>query len=112
MIRVKWDVEELVALIAIYLSSENKSYDEIKAELETLSKILRRRADLLDIRHDEKFRNISGMTMMYENVVYIFTHGQQGMSSVSKAMRQVAEMSEKCPDVFNLILSEFYRKYR
>ena len=111
MIRVKWDIEELVALIDIYRRSSSKSNDEIKSELSELSQILQKRADHLGIRHDEKFRNMSGMAMMYENVVYVATKGQKGMSAASNAMYQVFEMSQTCPDVFDLILKEFRKKY-
>lgn len=111
MIKVNWDVEELVALIDIYRRSEGKLNDQIDAELLALSKALTKRADKLGIEHDEKFRNSNGMKMMFQNIVYIATDGQQGMSATSSSMRKVYGMLSKSPDVFELILQEFTDRY-
>ena len=111
MIKVNWDVEELVALIDIYRRSKDKPNDQIDAELLALSKALTKRADKLGIEHDEKFRNFNGMKMMFQNVVYIATDGQQGMSGISSSMCKVYEMLSRSPDVFELILQEFTNRY-
>ena len=112
MIKVSWDVEELVVLIDIYRRSEGKPAVQIEDELRKLSEQLIVRAQKLGIAHDEKFRNLNGMQMMFQNVVYIATNGQQGMSSTSNPMRKVYEMMSTSPDVFELILKEFKEKYR
>ena len=111
MIKVEWDVEELVALIDIHRRLSTKSQADIDAELERLSVYLNRRADRLNIVHDEKFRNLNGMKMMYQNVVYIATGGARGMSSASSSMRKVYGLLQKDPDVFELILTEFRVRY-
>ena len=111
MIKVNWDVEELVALIDIYRRSENKTRDQIEVELQRLSNALNFRADTLGIKHDEKYRNISGMKMMFQNVVFIATDGGKGMSSVSNSMRQVYDLQRTSPEVFNMILQEFSKRY-
>ena len=64
MMKIGWDVEELVALIDIYRNSSEKSAAQIEKELLTLSYVLIRRANTLGIAHDEKFRNLNGMKMM------------------------------------------------
>ena len=111
MIKVNWDVEELVALIDIYRKSEGKPSDQVDDELLILSKVLTKRADKLGIEYDEKFRNFNGMKMMFQNVVYIATDGQQGMSATSSSMRKVYGMLSRSPDVFELILQEFTDRY-
>lgn len=111
MTKVGWDVEELVALIDIYRRSEGKTRDTIDEELMNLSMILNKRAERLEIAHDEKFRNLNGMKMMFQNVVYIATNEQQGLSSVSIPMRKVYEMLAVAPEVFELILNEFETRY-
>lgn len=58
MIKVAWDVEELVALIDVYRKSDGKTTDQIEKELMDLSKSLTLRAQKLGIKHDEKFRNL------------------------------------------------------
>lgn len=111
MIKVGWDVEELVALIDIYRKSEEKSSDQIDIELLNLSKVLARRAEKLGIRHDEKFRNLNGMKMMFQNVVYIETNGERGLSGAGASMRKVCDMLRTSPEVFELILDEFIERY-
>lgn len=112
MLKVKWDVEELVALIDIYRNSADKNSEQINEELLCLSKVLERRAIRLEITHDEKYRNLNGLKLMYQNVVYIATDGLQGMSSASSSMKKVYGLLNTSPDVFELILEEFSERYR
>ena len=111
MIKASWDVEELVALIDVYRRSGRKTSEAIDGELLSLSTILHERAERLEIAHDEKFRNLNGMKMMFQNVAFIATGGQQGLSAVSVAMRKVYEMLSVAPEVFELILNEFETHY-
>ncbi len=111
MIKVNWDVEELVALIDIYRRSEGKTNEEIDAELLELSDALAYRADKLGIGHDENFRNMDGMKLMFQNVVYVATNGRHGMSAASSSMRKVYGMLSTAPEVFDLLLEEFARRY-
>lgn len=111
MIKVNWDVEELVALIDVYRRSEGKTSSAIDEELMNLSTKLHKRAERLEITRDEKFRNLNGMKMMFQNVAYIATGEQQGLSSVSASMRKVYEMLAVAPEVFELILNEFETRY-
>ncbi len=111
MIKVAWDVEELVALIDVYRKSDGKTTDQIEKELMDLLKSLTLRAQKLGIKHDEKFRNLNGMKMMFQNVVYTATNGHQGLSSVSSSLQKVYKMLLTNPDVFELILEEFTGRY-
>lgn len=111
MIKVNWDVEELVALIDIYRRCEGKTPNQIETELIKLSAALTARADKLGIEHDEKFRNLNGMKMMFQNVIFIASNGQQGMSSASSSMYNVYDMLNTSPEVFQLILQEFTKRY-
>ena len=112
MIKVTWDVEEYVALVDIYKRCDHKGNEVVKHELQVLSVILNYRANKLNIAHDEKYRNLNGMMIMYQNVVYIATNGDRGMSNASAAMQAVYNMSINAPEAFVLILKEFNRKYR
>ena len=49
--------------------------------------------------------------MMFQNVVYTATNGQQGLSSASSSLQKVYKMLHTNPDVFELILEEFIRRY-
>ena len=111
MIKVNWDVEELVALINVYQNSEGKSAEQIEIELLDLSKSFVERAKRLGIEHDEKYRNLNGMKMMFQNVVYIASNGDHGMSAASSSMKKVYDMMSSSPEVFDLILKEFTKRY-
>lgn len=111
MIKVNWDVEELVALIDVYRSSGNMSVAAIEENLSALAERLVKRADKLGIAHDEKFRNLNGMKMMFQNVVFIATEGKQGLSAASSSMQKVYSLLLSNPEVFEMILAEFNRKY-
>ena len=110
MIRVPWDVEEIVAFIDLYERTK-MIRDNVDAELQSLSNVLVRRAELLGITHDEIYRNLNGMKMMYQNVEYISSEGQRCLSGASKAFVEVYKMQISCPYVFDMILKEFNRKY-
>lgn len=111
MLKVNWDVEELVALIDVYRSSGNMSAATIDDKLSALAERLIKRADKLGIVHDEKFRNLNGMRMMFQNVVFIETEGKQGLSAASTSMQKVYSLLLSNPEVFEMILAEFNRKY-
>ncbi len=111
MVKVNWDVEDLVALVDVYRKSQGKTMEQIELELLALSKAFLVRAERLGIEHDEKYRNMNGMKMMFQNVVYIATNGESGMSSVSSSMRKVYDMLASSPEVFELILKEFIQRY-
>lgn len=112
MIKVSWDVEELVALIDVYRKSESKSSEQVEAELLALSNAFVVRAQRLGIEHDEKYRNLNGMKMMFQNVAFIASGGEHGMSAVSASMKKVYELLTTSPEVFELILKEFTERYR
>lgn len=111
MIKVSWDVEEIVALIDIYRRVNDGIVTDINAELMLLSKKLHKRASILKIDHDEKYRNLNGMNMMYQNVVFVASGGNKGMSNVSSSIHIVFEIYQKNIDAFNLILKEFNAYY-
>ena len=100
-----------MALIDVYRKSDGKTTEQIEKELVSLSKSLTIRAQKLGIMHDEKFRNLNGIKMMFQNVAYVATNGQPGMSSASSSMRKIWGLLNTCPDVFELILNEFNKRY-
>lgn len=112
MIKVNWDVEELVALLDIYERTSSGQIHDLTEELEKLSVVLIKRADLLGISHDDKFRNLNGLKMMYQNLLYVMSGGECGLSAASRAMYDVCDFRKKCPIVFEMLLSEFNRRYR
>jgi hypothetical protein len=112
MIKVNWDVEELVALVDVYERASSGLLQDLSEELESLSNVLVKRADLLGIGHDEKYRNLNGLKMMYQNLQYVMSDGEKGLSGASRAMYDVCDFRKKCPTVFEMLLNEFNTKYR
>lgn len=111
MVKVNWDVEELVALIDVYINYHHLSTEEINDKLSALSVRLNRRAALLQIPHDEKYRNLTGMKMMYQNVVYAATNGERGLSCVGMKLRETYQLFLTNPTMFRIILKEFNQRY-
>ena len=58
MKRIRWTIEEVVAIVDVYFRNECGEINNLNLELENLSQSLNRRADILKISHDEKFRNL------------------------------------------------------
>lgn len=110
MIRVKWDLEEAVALCDLYIKSE-RSLNIEKDKIEELSAVLNKRARIKGIIIDDKFRNVSGLSMQIGCIHYVATGGKEGFSNASKIFYEAYELFEKNLSDFNLIVEEFYRKY-
>jgi len=112
VIKVKWDIEEMVALCDLYLKNKKSPpLLDIRSELLKLSDILNRRADILGIEHDDKFRNVSGLKMIMENIRFVDEQGKDGLANTSNMACYIVYMSRVDKQRFNEILKDFYRKY-
>ena len=67
MIRVRWELEEAVALMNLYFRY-GATLGVPNDELLKLSQIYRNRANILGLNVDDKFRNLSGMKMQARKV--------------------------------------------
>ena len=111
MKRIKWDIEEAVAIVDLYFRFEKGFISDLNAELMRLSEKLNRRADILGIVHDEKFRNLNGMKCIFQNVRYCATGGEVGLSNVSRLHKQTVELYFNDRKKFDEILNSFREKY-
>lgn len=111
MKRIKWSLEETVAIVNLYFRFENGMVADLNAELTALSRILNRRADILGIAHDEKFRNLNGMKCIFQNIRYLSTGGKVGLSNTSKLHSDTVELYFNDCEKFNAILKSFREKY-
>ena len=82
-----------------------------KKSLEQLSLALNKRAEILGIDKDEKFRNISGLNMQSACVQYVATNGEKGLSAASKLFYDVHDLHSEERDKFQKIVDEFVEKY-
>lgn len=111
MKRVDWSVEEMVAMVDLYYKYKDSPNLALKKALLLLSQKLNKRADIFGIEHDEKFRNYNGMKMIFENIRYIDTSGEKGLSCTSQLMQGVVDLYHNNSYIFNKIISEFNIKY-
>lgn len=111
MIRVGWDLEEMVALVDLYLRTKGAKSTVLNSAIDKLTTKLNRRAEILQIPHDERFRNRNGLFMMLMNLRNIESKGTSGLSSTSKLMSDVWEMYRADKEQFERILLEFNARY-
>ena len=111
MKRVRWELEEMVAMVDLYYKDKNGLIGNLTDELKELSRKLNKRADMLDIDHDEKYRNYNGMKIIFQNVRYADTDGEEGLANTSRLIYDTIELFHKSHDGFVMILNEFNRKY-
>lgn len=111
MKKIPWDMEEMVALVDLYYRYENGMISNLSKELYNLSKCLINRADLLMITHDEKYRNVNGINMIFQNIRYVDTNGKTGLSSASQLVYDVVNLYRTDRKQFNQILNQFNFNY-
>lgn len=110
MKRINWDLEEAVALYDLYFKSgQTLSID--KDKLKQLSGILNKRANLKGWIVDDKFRNVTGLSMQVATIHYIVTGGKEGLKNSSQIFRDVYDLYKEDPEKFDRIVTEFYLKY-
>lgn len=76
-----------------------------------MSEKLRKRADFLKIQHDEKFRNLNGLKMIYENIKYVDTDGMDGLSNAGRLVYDTVKLYNEDNGRFRKISHEFNSKY-
>ena len=111
MKRVRWELEEMVAMVDLYYRDKNGLVESISDELKELSRKLNKRADTLGIDHDEKYRNYNGMKIIFQNVRYADTNGEEGMANTSKLIYDTVALFKNNKTVFYNILTDFNDKY-
>lgn len=117
MINVPWDLEEVIPLVDVCARRESGELDgkNFTKELQRISLLLNRRADILGIVHDEKFRNYSGIRkQFYFRVLVAFTDGEKGSSNghPREIDYQAVRLYREKREVFNYMLNDFYQKYK
>lgn len=109
--KINWDFEEAVALVNCYINITEKGLDE-QTEIQRLSEVLIKRADILGIEYNDVYRNTTGINMKLKNIEYLVTDGQKGLSSYSLVDKKALELYNQLPETFELIIKEFNQKYK
>ncbi len=80
MKRIKWTLDESIVLVDAYIRNGQKI--PLPAhEITRISQLLNRRAKILGLGVDEKFRNKAGLNMQSACIHYVFTDGAEGLSN-------------------------------
>ena len=107
MLRIPWDLTEAVVLVnAFYQNNQSTSFEV--DYLQKLHTMFLRRASNLNIEHDEKYRNISGLKMQLECVRYVATEGHSGMPNASKVFYEAVRLYKENRVQFEKLLQEFF----
>ena len=110
MIRVRWELEEAVALMDLYFRY-GATLSVPNDELLKLSQIYRNRANILGLNVDDKFRNLSGMKMQLGCIHYVVTGGKEGMSGASNLFYKTYDLYKNNPCEFQNVCKKFYAAY-
>ena len=105
MIRVRWELEEAVALMDLYFRY-GATLSVPSDELLKLS-----RANILGLNVDDKFRNLSGMKMQLGCIHYVVTGGKEGMSGASNLFYKTYDLYKNNPCEFQNVCKKFYAAY-
>ena len=110
MKKVRWELEEAVALFDAYVKN-GKRLGVPKNVLESLNRIYNRRAQVLGLDVDEKFRNIAGLNMQLAGIHYVVTNGEEGLANAGKIFYEVNDLYEHAQEQYEKVLEAFYEKY-
>lgn len=111
MKKILWTIEEAVPLYALYFQYNGMLNQIPSDKIEYLSKCYRRRAEMLKLNIDNKFRNYSGLSMQLACIKYVVTNGEEGFSGASRLFHDTYRLYLNDKDGFLSILSSFYKKY-
>lgn len=99
-----WEREEVVLLVSEYFRTKGMHLEKTRS-IELVSAILRQRAKALGFIIDERYRNITGVTMKYANIqaldVGSFETGRRGLSNVSALECQIVTEYLMSPEKIN-----------
>lgn len=90
-INIKWTKDEEILLVEMFDKVYIKKYNLTK-ECDLLSIKLKEHAKSLGLDIDEKYRNISGLKMKYQNLIYLYTSGKEGLSSYSNLDKEIMDL--------------------
>ena len=110
MIRVRWELEEAVALFDLYFKN-GASLSIPEEELLEISKAYHNRANQLGLVVDDKFRNLNGLKMQIGCIHYVVTEGRSGLSGASSLFYKTYDLFRSDPVRFREIADSFHKRY-
>lgn len=110
MLKVRWELDESVALMNLYFSNGGK-LPANNEKVKNLSVAYKKRALEKGLLVDDKFRNISGLNMQLACIHYVVTGGKEGLSQASKLFYSTYELYTQDRKKFDAIYKDFETKY-
>lgn len=105
--RISWDKYETALLFKAYESITRG--EDYKSEAVKLSNTLRQYAINRGMEINETYRNVNGMNMHLAQVQYLFTEGNKGLPSCSKAIKEMHELYQSDYNAYLSLLKEAIR---
>lgn len=109
---ISWDIEEEVLLMDLFIqiqASTDKEY--IQNKILELSKYLNYRAKILNFKVTDTFRNPNGIRMKLQNLNYVMSNGQRGLSTVSAMDKKVCSLYNNNRGAYDKVLLKSKSKY-
>lgn len=110
MKRIRWTLDESIVLVDAYIKNGQKmplpAYETLR-----ISELLNRRAKILGLEVDDKFRNKAGLNMQVACIHYVFTDGAEGLSNANDMFYKAYNLYTRDRDEFYKVLDAFYKQY-
>ena len=110
MKRIKWTLEESIVLVEAYVR-HGQTIPLPADEIARISELLNRRAKILGLDVDEKFRNKAGLNMQSACIHYVFTDGAEGLSNSNDMFYKAYNLFTQDRTKFYEALEAFYQRY-
>lgn len=104
-LRILWEQDEALILLDALLRIVNEGYPRKQAVAE-VSETLRKRAIDKGIKIDDIFRNINGIDMQLNCMIYVLTDGEKGLKCSSKVFRQAVDLYKNNRTEYEILLRE------
>lgn len=88
-------------LVDLYLYSKQNNKNDTDKAIESLSELLNHRAKELGYNVEDTYRNITGIKMKLQNIEFVFSKGETGLSAVSEMDTKISTFAIENFEQFN-----------
>lgn len=106
-----WSREEELLLVDLFQKVYLEGHD-LNVLSELLSELLRNMAIQAGEMIDFKYRNVSGIKMKYQNLLFVFTDGKEGLSKCSNMDKEIMNYYKNDKSNFERELQQIKRIYK
>ena len=111
MKRIIWGLEEAAVLFQLYARNNmsTKVHDDVLLELRCM---YLKRAKMLELDIDEKFRNLDGLKQQLQCIEHVVKGEGHGLKNVAKVFYEVYDLYLNNYYLYTKLVEEFYEKYK